>query len=42
MYSLRMDLQLIRELSPLFPKTSFVTKAGDLVCGVGYYDAAAQ
>jgi quercetin dioxygenase-like cupin family protein len=28
--------------SPLFPKTSLVTKAGDLVCGVGYYDAATQ
>jgi quercetin dioxygenase-like cupin family protein len=25
-------------LSPNFPKTSYVTKVGELVCGVGYYD----
>jgi Cupin domain/Single Cache domain 2 len=24
-------------LAPLFPKTSYVTKVGDLICGVGYY-----
>ena len=24
-------------ITPTFPKTSFVTKVGDLVCGVGYY-----
>jgi hypothetical protein len=23
--------------TPVFPKASFVTKVGDLVCGVGYY-----
>jgi hypothetical protein len=23
--------------TPLFPKVSFVTKVGDLGCGVGYY-----
>ena len=23
--------------TPAFPKTSFVTKVGDLGCGVGYY-----
>jgi hypothetical protein len=23
--------------TPTFPKTSFVTKVGDLGCGVGYY-----
>jgi quercetin dioxygenase-like cupin family protein len=26
--------------SPLFPKTSYVTKVGDLICGAGYYGAA--
>jgi len=24
-------------ITPTFPKTSFVTKVGDLICGVGYY-----
>ena len=24
-------------ITATFPKTSFVTKVGDLVCGVGYY-----
>jgi hypothetical protein len=23
--------------APTFPKVSFVTKVGDLACGVGYY-----
>lgn len=27
--------------APAFPKTSFVTRVGDLVCGAGYYPSAA-
>jgi quercetin dioxygenase-like cupin family protein len=29
-------------LSPLYAKTSFVTKAGDMICGVGFYSALAN
>jgi quercetin dioxygenase-like cupin family protein len=28
-------------LAPVFPKTSYVTKAGDMICGVGFYGPVA-